>query len=241
MEMETVTRALYAAAAALVLIGLGVRLAPTSAAAVRPLAADAIPRTTVAPAEPSAQTLRSAQEIVAMNVFAQSRTPPKVRYTPPELARKEAAPVRRRVRAPAPPPFHVVGTVMGPLGATALIEADPKVPGAEVYRVGDRVGGGRLAAISDSTIVLDGPKGRQVFRLHADKRAEERAAERSRSPTSGGAATRSDSAAPSRDTAAARDSSARPDSGAKRDSSAKRDSAADQGGGVRAKPNERNP
>jgi hypothetical protein len=166
-----------------------------------------------------------------------------VRYTPPELAKKDTTRARPRVREPAPPPFHVVGTVMGPLGAQALIEANPKIPGAEAYRVGDLVGGGRLAAISDSAIVLDGPKGRQVFRLHADKRT----AERERETTSDSAATKSDSTAPARDSAAARDSSAKPDSGVEGDSSVtgdssvRGDSTAKQGGRVRAKPNERNP
>jgi hypothetical protein len=237
--METVTRALYAAAAVFVLIGLGLRLAPTSAAAVQPLAADVIPRTTVAPAGPSVQTLRSVQEIVAMNVFAQSRTPPKVRYTPPELAKKDTTPARPRVKEPGPPPLRIVGIVTGPLGTMALIEANPKIPGAELYRVGDRVGGGRLAAIGDSTIVLDGPKGRQVFRLRADKRTAERTAERERETTKDSAATESDSTAPapspSRDTAAARDSSAKPDS------TANLDSTANEGGRVTARPNERNP
>ena len=171
--METLTRALYAAALACVLIGVALRFTSTSAAAVRPLAVDAIPRTAVPAAGPNAQTLRSVQEIVAMNVFAQSRTPPKVRYTPPELAKKDTTPVRPRPKKePAPPPLHIVGIVSGPLGQMAMIEANPKIPGAEVYRVGDHVGGGQVVAIGDSTIVIVGPKGRQVFRMHAEKQAE---------------------------------------------------------------------
>ena len=39
------------------------------------------------------------------------------------------------------------------------------VPGAEVYRVGDEVRGGRITTIGDSTVVLTRPSGPLVLRL----------------------------------------------------------------------------
>jgi hypothetical protein len=52
--------------------------------------------------------------------------------------------------------------------ALALIDADPGVPGAEIYRVGDRVRGSRVVAITDSTVTLASVSGggaAQVLRL----------------------------------------------------------------------------
>jgi hypothetical protein len=47
----------------------------------------------------------------------------------------------------------------------ALIDADPRIPGAEVYRVGDEVRGGRIAAVTDSTVVIARPSGPLTLRL----------------------------------------------------------------------------
>jgi len=56
-------------------------------------------------------------------------------------------------------------TEVGAEGAVALIDADPNVPGAEIYRVGDLVAGARLVAITDSSVTLAQPSGPLVLRL----------------------------------------------------------------------------
>jgi hypothetical protein len=61
--------------------------------------------------------------------------------------------------------MHLYGITKGPGGAVALIDADPRIPGAEVYRVGDEVRGGRIAAVTDSTVVIARPSGPLTLRL----------------------------------------------------------------------------
>ena len=68
-------------------------------------------------------------------------------------------------RKPADTPARLFGITRGPGGAVAVIDADPAVPGAEIYRVGDQVRGGRVTAIGDSTVVLSRPSGPLVLRL----------------------------------------------------------------------------
>ncbi len=55
----------------------------------------------------------------------------------------------------------------GPTGAVALIDADPSIPGAEIYRPGDRVGIYRLETIADTFVVLIGSGGSRVLTLEA--------------------------------------------------------------------------
>jgi len=50
-------------------------------------------------------------------------------------------------------------------GAVALIDADPKIPGAEIYHVGDRVAGATISSITDSTVVLARPSGPLTLHL----------------------------------------------------------------------------
>jgi hypothetical protein len=57
------------------------------------------------------------------------------------------------------------GISRGPGGAVALIDADPAVPGAEIYEIGDAVRDGRLSAIGESTVTLTRPSGPLVLRL----------------------------------------------------------------------------
>ena len=66
---------------------------------------------------------------------------------------------------PAGPGIRLFGITKGPNGAVALIDADPKIKGAEIYRVGDRVAGWPISAISDSTVVVARPSGPLVLRL----------------------------------------------------------------------------
>src|SRR5438876_154479 len=77
-----------------------------------------------------------------------------------------------RPAAPAPrgPRLTLYGTTVGPQGAVALIDADPKVPGAEIYRLGDVVAGAALVAITDSTVTLAEPSGPLVLHLRPAQR-----------------------------------------------------------------------
>ncbi len=101
------------------------------------------------------------RQIVEANPLSPTREPPpadRVSSASAEAAPEVSAP--RSLRR-----FRLVGLVRGPDGIVALIDADERVPGAELYRVGDRVGPYRLAEASDSVVVLRGPDGEQVLRL----------------------------------------------------------------------------
>jgi hypothetical protein len=166
MKFET-TRALYTIAIGLALVGLALRLVPSpvSGRAAPPVAlVDLTPGTTTG--EPSADPT-DFQAIVTANIFSQDRQPPAERYIPPELQEQLAPP-------PAQPTsgfrMRLFGVVVGPAGTVALIDADPRIPGAEVYRPGDVVGDSRLISVSDSAAVLEGPTGRRVLTLPSSSR-----------------------------------------------------------------------
>lgn len=156
--MDRMTRGLYAMAAVLLLLGLVLRTAPAPAEAVMP-APVRVAAATPSP-EPARQPSATSAAIVDGNVFSPSRSAPKVRFTPPDLM-----PVEGRTRSSPPTRLRLFGTVLGPSGTAALIDADPKVRGAEIYQVGDTVDGRRIVAVSESTVVLDGAAGRLVLRL----------------------------------------------------------------------------
>ena len=150
-------RSLYVAAGALLVAGLGLRLASTSLPRAR-----AAPVDVPAEAQPDAAPVSTPptpryDAIVAANIFSQDRTAPAVRFLPPGRA---AAPTK-----PRGPTLHLYGTTVGPDGAVAIIDADPNIPGAEIYRLGDVVAGARLIAITDSTVTLTEPSGPLVLRL----------------------------------------------------------------------------
>lgn len=128
-----------------------------------------VPREDAAPAQPvadpnaEAAALLAYDDIVRHDPFAPGRKPPAERYVPPELRARQAA----RARTGATPRPRLLGVATGPAGAVALIDADPAIPGAEIYRLGDRVGPYRLAAIADSAVVLRGASGVHTLRLEA--------------------------------------------------------------------------
>src|SRR2546430_17189859 len=93
------------------------------------------------------------------SIFSRTRTAPLVRFTPAGRAARGTAFASRR------PPLKLYGITVGPQGAVALIDADPKIPGAEIYRVGDLVAGARLVAITDSTVTLAQPYRPLILRL----------------------------------------------------------------------------
>jgi hypothetical protein len=156
-------RPFYLAAALFAAAGAVLRFAPVSAAegagaspVAPPAGAEARLR---APADP-----RSFSPIVASNAFAADRKPPAVRFVPEGL-RRDTVPVARAPRKPAEPSARLFGISRGPGGAVALIDADPDVPGAEVYRIGDTVRGGRVTNISETTVTLTRPSGPVILRL----------------------------------------------------------------------------
>ena len=155
-------RSLFVAAAALLVTGLGLRLAPTPLPRVRaaPLAVPAEVGPDSAPT--STPPVPAYDAIVATNIFSQDRTPPAVRFS---LAGPAAAPTK-----PHGPTLRLYGITVGAQGAVALIDADPNVPGAEIYRLGDLVAGARVVAITDSTVTLAQPSGPLVLHLRPVER-----------------------------------------------------------------------
>lgn len=158
--MERMTRAFYALGAVLLLLGLALRIVPAPAEALASAAKPAAPRST-----PRGTTRPSsgAPGIVEGNIFSPSRSAPRVRYIPPDLIPPAG---RKSVKAtPTPTRLRLFGTVVGPSGTAALIDANPAIQGAEIYQVGDTVDGRRIVAVSESTVVLEGAAGRLVLRL----------------------------------------------------------------------------
>lgn len=156
-------RLLYVAAALFAAGAAALRVAPASAPEVAGTASAPAGATPAPPRESSADAQRYAA-IVASNAFSPSRTAPAIRFVPEGL-RKDTQTVVREPRKPREVPVLLFGITRGPGGAVALIDADPAVPGAEVYRVGDAVRDGRLTDIGESTVVLTRPSGRVVLRL----------------------------------------------------------------------------
>lgn len=159
-------RPLYAVALFLLLVGVGFRLRPVDLDTP-----DVPPISWPEPAvEPSpneqALALLGYQGIIEANVFSRDRQPPGERYVPPELATSEPA------SAPPPsiPRLRLFGVAVGPTGAVALIDADPAIPGAEVYRVGDVVRGLHVLEIDERAVVLQGTDGRVVLTLPSSGR-----------------------------------------------------------------------
>ena len=156
----TLVRSLYAAAGALLIAGLGLRLAPTRLprAQAAPLDVPDVPAEAQPEAAPtSIRPAPRSDAITAANIFSPDRTPPAVRFSLPGRA---AAPTK-----PRGPTLRLYGITVGAQGAVAIIDADPSIPGGELYRVGDLVAGARVLAITDSTVTLAQPSGPLVLRL----------------------------------------------------------------------------
>jgi hypothetical protein len=157
------TRPFYVAGVLFTTAGAALRLAPVGAPEPTDSAPIAAAATVVPRQQPSVGADRFAA-IVASNAFSAGRTAPPTRLIPEGL-RRDTQPAARPARKPRQIPARLFGITRGPGGAVALIDADPAIPGAEVYRVGDAVRDGRLTAIGDSTVVLTRPSGRLVLRL----------------------------------------------------------------------------
>lgn len=152
----------YAAAAVLAGGGVALWLLPVDVAlpAIQPVALP-VPGSVSDPSEQAAALL-TYEEIVRGNVLATDRRPPATRYTPPVAG---DVPTPATPSATLAPAIRLYGVATGPAGAVALIDANPAIPGAEIYRVGDIVGGYSLAQIAESFVVLAGPDGERTLRL----------------------------------------------------------------------------
>lgn len=157
--MERTSRALYGAALVFLLTGLMLRMVPAPIGAMQPQTSRGGDSATVGP-KAAAKDPTADSVVIGGNIFSASRSAPRERYVPPDLA---PARVARRARPmPTSPRLRLMGTVSG---TAALIDANPSIPGAEIYQIGDVVDGKRIAAVSESTVVLEGASGRTVLRL----------------------------------------------------------------------------
>jgi hypothetical protein len=157
-----VERTLAVAGTLLLVLGVWLRFAPVSLPSNR---AAQIPFTEIVPAGLALDAAAPrADSIATSNIFSKQRTPPAVRFTP--AGAPHAPRVATRDRG-----IRLYGITMGPQGAVALIRDDAVAGGAEVYHVGDLVGGARLVAITDSTVTLERRSGPLVLYLPTGKRA----------------------------------------------------------------------
>jgi hypothetical protein len=157
--------ALYGGGVALVVLGVSLRLAPSSP----PQASGAeLPLAVLRAAAPTGRTSAPSYDgIVTGNMFSKQRAPSAVRFVPAGSRRLPGG-----EGAAHGTPLTLYGITMGPQGAVALIHADPKSAGAELYHLGDRVAGGRLIAITESTVTLARPSGSLVLHLPSGLKAK---------------------------------------------------------------------
>lgn len=146
------TRLLWPAAAALALAALAFRVVPPAHPAT---SLAIIPQPQPLAALP---VLESGTEIVATNLFAAGRRPPQHRFLPRGF--------EPPVSVPAPAPIVLYGVTLAAADPLALIDADPRVPGAEIYRVGQQVRDARLVAMTDSSVTLAPLSGAPAFVVH---------------------------------------------------------------------------
>lgn len=103
-----------------------------------------------------AAALLEFDDIVRRNVFVPERRPPASPTPPPASPRRPSS---------TESVLRLYGVARGPQGAVALIDADPTIPGAEIYRPGDQVAGYQLQTIDATFVVLEGPSGRRTLHL----------------------------------------------------------------------------
>lgn len=153
----TIDRVLWSVATVCAMVGIALRVIP----AATPTPARAVVPAPVSP--PAVPPVATGAAVVDANIFASNRTAPRLRFS----ARAGAA--RSPSSAPVGPELTLYGITVTAEGAFALIDSDPQVAGAEIYRVGDLVRGARLTAITDSTVTLTPRSGgpARVLRLPA--------------------------------------------------------------------------
>ncbi|HEY0810337.1 MAG TPA: hypothetical protein VGD49_09255 [Longimicrobiales bacterium] len=109
--------------------------------------------------------------LVRMNPFGPERAPPATRFelqplTPDTIS--SAAPTAPHTAFEV----RLYGVSIGPNGTTALMDADPAVPGAEIYRVGDRFGDNRIVEITERGVVVVGAQGRAFYPIQWNEQRE---------------------------------------------------------------------
>ncbi len=158
-------RALSGISTGILALGVGLQILPLRLRL--PAVGEEGPAPYAATADPSerAAALLTYEEIVRADPFDATRQPPSERYVPPELRASQTpdSPPSR----PVAPRLQLFGVATGPTGAVALIDANPSIPGAEIYRIGDRVSVYRLESISDTVVVLRGETGIRTLRLES--------------------------------------------------------------------------
>jgi hypothetical protein len=165
-------RLLYGAAVALGIVGVALRVRlPLRAPEAGPLTVTPPPAVRRSHLAATPEDANAYEPVVATDIFSPTRAPPAVRFSPDQAADRPAPPPVTRPARVEGPGARLVGTTIAPSGATALIVADPNASGAQIYRVGDWVGGGSLVAITDSAVVIARARGRLVLRLPATKTA----------------------------------------------------------------------
>jgi len=196
------TRSLYAATVVLVVVGLALQLVPSTrrlearstnvssslAASLETNGSEEVgspnapERANAAPGETASQNANDAtrnllpgefRAVVISNIFSPDRAPPRTRYRPRGAGEAEAPSPATVRKAPHRP--RLFGVTLRANGAVALIDADPAVPGAEIYRVGDPIAGGRLVEIGAASVVIERRSGRQVIRLETEPSVRGRA------------------------------------------------------------------
>ncbi|UCC24442.1 MAG: hypothetical protein JSU98_11970 [Gemmatimonadales bacterium] len=160
MNRREARRAL-ALAGVLALLALVLRLTPVKA----PRAPTPVEPGMAGPPSPAAWLEPSADgslyaAIVDGNVFSPDRTAPPLPSAGTLGAGAAGAPAARPGQR-----FRLSGLVRGPDGWVALIDADPDLPGAELYQVGDSVGTYLLEQATDSLVVLRRGARTQILRL----------------------------------------------------------------------------
>ena len=167
---RALTPVLFGTAGVLVLAGLGARLfwkaGPLDLPGTAPAPAPIVPA-----GAPSGMPPGLAEQVVSANVLSPKRTAPTARYAAIESAASEEAPTPELPAVEAPPrAIRVFGIVMTAGRTTALLDADPRSPGAEIYRAGDALpGGGRVVRITAEYVLVDTPQGRERLRLPSSK------------------------------------------------------------------------
>jgi hypothetical protein len=163
------TRTLYAVSAFFVVLGVGLFVAlstgdgDVAAAVGNPEGRASAGVVAAAGRHEASRPAESFAIVVDSNMFSPARTPPRVRFS---VRPAEPEPVPAASSAPTQPALRVQGITLRSTDSTALIDANPRIPGAETYRVGDTLPSGALIIdITDSTVVVQGPRGRRVLRL----------------------------------------------------------------------------
>jgi hypothetical protein len=164
-RLELALRTLTALSAAIAVVALAWPVSVPEAE-IAPGGLDAEP---AAPRHPERAGAGLAQAVAQGNIFSTTRSAPRVRYRPlgPAAGAEVSAEADAAGGGGQSGVPQLYGIVPGTDGAAALLRLDPAVPGALLYRTGDRGGRYRVDEIGERSVVLTGPAGRVELRLPA--------------------------------------------------------------------------